>query len=501
MQPRHFDANKKQFITEEGHCNCISNGPSISNIGGKNTSSIEESNENTQKCKVLDIPSGRNKEIIEPKLEKNEAVYRLCYSSALRMLPVLKATNEIVEGQSVPAVLVTIEQFWNDKYWQILKPYDLHLYYVFPVTQRDYCENGDITIPDTRDLIWMNGGKASTAGMPWLCKTRLKIQMEDDPEDYHSNYEYQENIDPRMPQEVQFERNVFAGAERVRVYYEVIIIRENQLKAGAGKPKFEERRTYVKSDALDFELHPEIHGTGMEDYLRSQSAAHGNIGNNKNESDNIEQNKKINGNKLNEKDKDKYEMHLPIVRPILKTKGREKSIEKAKSNGFTRTIEITPQVSVKEDNSEVEATTLVPVPSPKNELGKIETVQQHQSSPSQPAGTSLTSNSPQTQMSSTSTHFTTDSKIKEADSKILSESENKEIKEEKDQDWILFRNVLIAFLVLLFIVVLLGIFYNRSLCCFSGSKRRENINGHQQMNGKTKIQNGKEYKEACNNYP
>jgi len=37
-----------------------------------------------------------------------------------------------------------------------------------------------------------------------------------------------------MPQEVQFERNVFAGAERVRFYYEVTVVRENQLKAGAG---------------------------------------------------------------------------------------------------------------------------------------------------------------------------------------------------------------------------------------------------------------------------
>uniref|UniRef100_A0A915NR24 Uncharacterized protein n=1 Tax=Meloidogyne floridensis TaxID=298350 RepID=A0A915NR24_9BILA len=36
-----------------------------------------------------------------------------------------------------------------------------------------------------------------------------------------------------MPQEVQFERNVFAGAERVRFYYEVTVVRENQLKAGA----------------------------------------------------------------------------------------------------------------------------------------------------------------------------------------------------------------------------------------------------------------------------
>jgi len=54
----------------------------ISNNGATNVPSIEASIEITQKCKVLDIPNGgRHREINEPKLEKNEAFYRLCYSS------------------------------------------------------------------------------------------------------------------------------------------------------------------------------------------------------------------------------------------------------------------------------------------------------------------------------------------------------------------------------------------------------------------------------------
>jgi len=82
MQPSHFDARKGQLITEEGTCNCLHNGPIISNNGAKNFSSIEGSIENTQKCKVLNSQNGgRHDEIIEPKLEKNEAFYRLCYSS------------------------------------------------------------------------------------------------------------------------------------------------------------------------------------------------------------------------------------------------------------------------------------------------------------------------------------------------------------------------------------------------------------------------------------
>nr|CAD2200968.1 unnamed protein product [Meloidogyne enterolobii] len=436
MQPLHFNARKKQLITEEGTCNCISNGPMISNNGATNVPSIEASIEITQKCKVLDIPNGgRHREINEPKLEKNEAFYRLCYSSALRKLPVPKATNEALGGSSIPSVLVTVEQFWNDKYWQKLKPYDLQLFYVFPVTQRDFCENGDIIIPNTHDLIWMNQGKASTSGMPMLCKSHLEIQMEDDPEDLvyeermtdtpNANYYHDGNLDLRMPQEVQFERNVFAGAERVRFFYEVTVVRENQLKAGAGKPKFEQRRTLVKSDALDYELHPEIYGTGMEDYQRSQS--------NKNESS--EQLKK-GKDKLTEKDKDKYEMHTPIVRPI-KTKGREKSFNEKTKSTSSKMKETTPQApSTEEENNEREATTLVPIPSLKIESGKIETVQQSQSSPLQPA---LTSNSPQTQMSSTSTFTTENDKVfTETDTKDLNEAEKKKIeKEGKDEDWLL----------------------------------------------------------------
>jgi len=74
-------------------------------------------------------------------------------------LPVPKVTNEAVEASSIPSVLVDIEQFWNDKYWQKLKLYDLHLFYVFPVTRKDFCEKGDIILPNTHDLIWMILGK------------------------------------------------------------------------------------------------------------------------------------------------------------------------------------------------------------------------------------------------------------------------------------------------------------------------------------------------------
>ncbi|CAK5064057.1 unnamed protein product [Meloidogyne enterolobii] len=154
----HIDVRK---IRENVTCNCLHNGPLIRNNGARSVPSTEGSIGNTQKCKILDGRNGgiRYSEIFEPKLERNKAFYRLCYSSSLRKLPVPKATNEVEEGSPIPAVLVTIERFWNDKYWQKLKPYDLHLFYVFPVTQKDFCEKGDIIIPNTEDLIWMNQGK------------------------------------------------------------------------------------------------------------------------------------------------------------------------------------------------------------------------------------------------------------------------------------------------------------------------------------------------------
>ncbi|KAF7634819.1 hypothetical protein Mgra_00005712 [Meloidogyne graminicola] len=438
MQPLQFNKQKHQLIIIEGKCECSHSGPFIILNNGiiKNISNIEGKNENVQKCKVMD--NGRTRLINEPKLGENEALFRLCYSSAFRRLPPLKANNDQITDQSIPTVLVTVEQFWVDKYWQELNPKDLHLYYVFPVTQKEYCEKGTTSIPNTDELVWINPGK------------------------------YQTNMDPKMPQEIEFERNVFAGAERARFYYEVIVVRENQLKAGAGKPKFEHRETLIRSDILNFELHPEVYGSGMEDEITRK------------------------------KEKGKHDPRLPIVRPILRSKGgKEKSLEKSRINSPKK--EISFQAVTGENIEEIEATTLMPIPIPKNEFGKIENDQLKEK-----ISTQQTSSTVQTQMSSTTNIFNLDSKLEsEADSKTKEEikEENKKVKVEKDEYWLIFRNVLIVFIVLLFIVVILGICWNRSLLFFSGRRKNRENNTNGQMNGnvKKRVQNGKEYKEACNN--
>ncbi|CAK5045971.1 unnamed protein product [Meloidogyne enterolobii] len=102
----------------------------------------------------------------------------------------------------------------------------------------------------------MNQGKAATSGTPMLCKSHLKIQMEDDPEDLvfeegmtdtpNANYYHDSNL------EVQFERDVFAGAERARFYYEVTVVRENQLKTGAGNYFFTILKFLSLVDILKF---------------------------------------------------------------------------------------------------------------------------------------------------------------------------------------------------------------------------------------------------------
>lgn len=81
----------------------------------------------------------------------------------------------------------------------------------------------------------------------WLCKCSLQILMGNEDhrrhpaaelgqdDDYQMDeMEDEEEEEEGMPPEVLFERNVFAGAEKVRLYYEVTVQRDNQLKQMAG---------------------------------------------------------------------------------------------------------------------------------------------------------------------------------------------------------------------------------------------------------------------------
>lgn len=81
-----------------------------------------------------------------------------------------------------------------------------------------------------------------------------------------------------LPPEVQFERDVFAGAKRVRFYYELEVERPRQLRfpggadasmdvlggsGGVPSAAFENRRSVVRSEELAFDLRTDLYGDGL----------------------------------------------------------------------------------------------------------------------------------------------------------------------------------------------------------------------------------------------
>ncbi|KAI1714743.1 hypothetical protein Ddc_11329 [Ditylenchus destructor] len=223
-QPRTYNEDKKAFVSNNA-CECQHSVP--------------------KECRVA--PTGSPRRIVEP----NSKLFHLCYWSVIQKPPPPQAINDRND------VIVTIEQFWLSDYWRSLKLKNLTLYYEFIVTNPDHCE-GRIELPK-HPL--------------FSCQSSLNIQMYSTPDEGEpkittppapdvnapDNYEY----DDDLPPEVQFERDVFAGAKRVRLYYQVEVERPNQLKPGSNPLSFEDRTSKVTSEGLDFDLHPEIYGDGL----------------------------------------------------------------------------------------------------------------------------------------------------------------------------------------------------------------------------------------------
>lgn len=67
----------------------------------------------------------------------------------------------------------------------------------------------------------------------WLCRASLLIDMSESAEEYPT----EEETSP----EVLFEHDVFVGAEKVQLYYEITVQRENQLKMSTGPREMPKR--------------------------------------------------------------------------------------------------------------------------------------------------------------------------------------------------------------------------------------------------------------------
>lgn len=178
----------------------------------------------------------------------------ICYLASLRRPPKLSLENK---NDSIIAVVST---FWADPYWKELKLSNLTIFYEFLVDREDQCE-GTVIKNDVEEK-------------NYTCSRRISVdiygddsQNDDVDDDDVANDQKPEvtegsfeNSDASI--EVEFERNIFAGAKYVKFWYEVDVkqVRQMNVHEAVIIPEVE---TVIESELEDFDTQPEIYGSGM----------------------------------------------------------------------------------------------------------------------------------------------------------------------------------------------------------------------------------------------
>ncbi|KAK5971041.1 hypothetical protein GCK32_018260, partial [Trichostrongylus colubriformis] len=95
-----------------------------------------------------------------------------------------------------------------------------------------------------------------------LCNNAIALNItvggvvgEEEPED--EEYEHSENYDQYdddLPEEVEIDRDIFAGAPEVHVYYLIDVNRPRQLEIKGGTPTIRDMKTSVESEILKYDL-------------------------------------------------------------------------------------------------------------------------------------------------------------------------------------------------------------------------------------------------------
>uniref|UniRef100_A0A0N5C5S2 Protein kinase domain-containing protein n=1 Tax=Strongyloides papillosus TaxID=174720 RepID=A0A0N5C5S2_STREA len=182
-----------------------------------------------------------------------KAIYNICYSSSIKNPPQPLGLN------TKKSVIVTIPPFWTEPYWKDFQLSNLTLIYEYPVESPDQCER-EITTN-------LNGDpKYSCTG---TVDINMKSEDISDNADYNPTDLFSEAAEPNyedlsneLPPEVEFDREVFAGAHNVKLWMSVTARRSRQLILNANSSNiFKNVNTVLSSDVFNFDLQPEIYGT------------------------------------------------------------------------------------------------------------------------------------------------------------------------------------------------------------------------------------------------
>ncbi|KAL3078371.1 hypothetical protein niasHS_012032 [Heterodera schachtii] len=424
-------------------CECAHSGPNVRIVNEKVPSKALDKTSSPFECRLPTSKGRPLKSALRP--NSDEGISKLCFSSAIRKLPKPKAKYNLTQNGKMPDLLVSIEQFWLSDYWKALKPTELLLFYLFPVTKKENCE-GQFIVPNINQLLWINAGKskeqvAKQKSGIWLCRASLLIDMSESAEEYPT----EEETSP----EVLFEHDVFVGAEKVQLYYEITVQRENQLKMSTGKVKFETRKTKLESEPLDFELGEEHFQRYLQQMNRSGS-----------------------GTENGQRSIGKGAGHRP-------SRIDRVDIEQRKAATQTQRTESAQKVAEDQAQTKLipEASTAVPAPP-----GSVPTVH------SSPTGHRSNSEDPSAPIILPSPSSPRDGgESDDRTEKRLGPNGSED--EAEEEDWQLLRNVLLISLLTIAVLFSVALCYKKRLCCFGRSAQAE-------RNAKTRNINGKQYRET-----
>ncbi|KAE9553169.1 hypothetical protein FO519_003608 [Halicephalobus sp. NKZ332] len=215
------------------------------------------------------VPAGCKITQRSAKKDPNTEIFNVCYLSTLRTPPKPLALNQQKE------VIATLEPFWLEPYWKEFGLSQLTLFFEFEVKSPELCDEiGNVTTNEGADP-------------PHVCTSSLHMEMTGqdipdgtakkayDPTDFFSqtdDIEYDGEEEDDAPPEVEFARNVFAGAKHVKLWYTVVVKRSRQLNLLKGEQPFQDVTTVLSSENLKFNLQPEVYGDGNGN-ISSDSAA------------------------------------------------------------------------------------------------------------------------------------------------------------------------------------------------------------------------------------